>query len=144
MANWLDAVDELLQVFILVVCPLLLGPVVELVQPGAEQEDEVAEEIAREQEGGPGLRTIEPGVAIPQHGRTHLAHQQIGEERAWQQDGEEVHQADEELLGVKVHRFLRHCSAVMPCCLSLLIFVVCPQLLHYGLRFCQARVFGST
>jgi hypothetical protein len=72
-------------------------PVVDTVQPGAEQKDQVAEEIAREQEGGPGFRAIERGIAIPQYHRAHLAHQQVREQRSRQQDGEEVHQADEEL-----------------------------------------------
>lgn len=72
-------------------------PVVDTVQPGAEQKDQVAEEIAREQERGPGFRAIERGIAIPQYHRAHLAHQQVREQRTRQQDGEEVHQADEEL-----------------------------------------------
>lgn len=59
----------------------------------------MAEEIAREEEGGPGFCTGEPGITISQHDRTHLAHQQIGEQRVRQQDGEEIHQADEEFLG---------------------------------------------
>jgi hypothetical protein len=52
------------------------GPVVELIQPGAQQKDQMAEQIARKQEGGPGLRAVELGIAIPQHDRTHLAHKQ--------------------------------------------------------------------
>lgn len=66
----------------------------------------MAEEIAREQKRDPGLCAVELGIAIPQHGWPHLAHQQPGEQRARQQDGEEVHQADEEFLGVQVHFFL--------------------------------------
>ena len=69
-----------------------------------EKEDQVAEKVVREQEYGPGFRAGERGITIPQHGRAHLAHQQIGEQRSRQQDGEEVHQADEEFLGVEVHR----------------------------------------
>lgn len=65
----------------------------------------MAEEITREQEGGPGLRAGELGITIPQHDRAHLAHQQIGEQRARHQDGEEVHQADEELARNWFHTF---------------------------------------
>ena len=79
------------------------GPIVELIQPGTEQKDQVAKEIACEQEGGPGLRAIELVIAIPQHDRPHLPHQQPGEQRAWQQDGEEVHQANEEFLRLETH-----------------------------------------
>jgi hypothetical protein len=43
------------------------GPVVELVQPGAEQENQVAEEMAREQEGGPRFRTGELRITFPQY-----------------------------------------------------------------------------
>lgn len=42
-------------------------PVVELVQQGAERKDQVTEETAREQEGGPGFSAVEPGMAISQH-----------------------------------------------------------------------------
>jgi hypothetical protein len=47
-------------------------PVVDPVQPGAEQENQVAEEIACEKEGGPGFRSGELGITLPQHNRTHL------------------------------------------------------------------------
>lgn len=40
-------------------------PVVELVQPGAEEEDYVPEKIAREQAGSPGLRTAESVIPNP-------------------------------------------------------------------------------
>ena len=63
----------------------------------------MAEEIAGEQEDGPGLGAGELGLAIAQHDWPHLTHQEIGEHRARQQDGEEVHQADKEFLGVEVH-----------------------------------------
>ena len=46
------------------------GPVVELVQSGAEQKDQVAEEIALEQEGGPGLRAGDFDILIPQRNHT--------------------------------------------------------------------------
>jgi hypothetical protein len=35
--------------------------------------------------------------------QTHPTHQQTGEQRARQQDGEEVHQADEKFWGFKIH-----------------------------------------
>lgn len=40
------------------------GPIVELVQPGAEQKDQGAEEVAREQEGDPGFCAGEVGISI--------------------------------------------------------------------------------
>ncbi len=64
----------------------------------------MTEQIAGEQESGPGLRAIELGIAIPQYDRAHLAYHQPGEQRARQQDGEAIHQAAEEWLGVEVHR----------------------------------------
>ena len=45
------------------------------------------------------------GIAISPQDRPHLAHQQPGEHRARQQDDEELHQADEEFLGVEVYLF---------------------------------------
>lgn len=63
----------------------------------------MVKEIAREQEGGPGLRAGDRAIAIPQYCRAHLVHQQPGEQRARQQDGEKVHQADDEFLGAEVH-----------------------------------------
>lgn len=73
-------------------------PVVEVVHPRAEKEDQVAEEMAREEEGGPCLCADQLDIAIPQHDRANLAHQQAREQRARRQDGEEIHQADEEYL----------------------------------------------
>jgi hypothetical protein len=96
--------------------------VVGLIQPGAEPEDQMAEEIFREQEGGPGLCAGEHGISIPPAGLAHRAHQQIAEQRTRQQDGEELHQADEEFLEVEVHE---------SCALSF-IYVVCPLLPYYS------------
>ena len=59
----------------------------------AEQKDQVAEEVTREEESGPGFRAGELGIPIPMHDRAHLAHQKVGEQRARQHNGEEVHQA---------------------------------------------------
>lgn len=70
-----------------------------LIQPGAEQRDQVAEEIDGDEEGGIGFCAGELSKAISQHDWPHLTHQEIGEQSAWQQDGEDIHQADEELLG---------------------------------------------
>ena len=39
----------------------------------------MTEEIPREQEGGLGLCSSVRGIAIPQHERVYLGHQQIGE-----------------------------------------------------------------
>ncbi len=44
-------------------------PVVDAVQRRAEQEDQVAEEVAGEQENGPGFGAGERCIAIPQHNR---------------------------------------------------------------------------
>jgi hypothetical protein len=51
----------------------------------------------------PGLCSGEGDIAIPQHDRSLLAHQQIGEQCARQEDREEIHQADEDFLGLEVH-----------------------------------------
>jgi hypothetical protein len=51
------------------------------------------------------LQAIELGIAIPQHDQARLTHQQPGEQRTRQQDGEQTQQADEEFLGVRYSSF---------------------------------------
>lgn len=55
-----------------------INQAMDLIRPGDKQKDQVPQEIAREQESGPGLRTSELVVAIAQHDRAHLAHQEMG------------------------------------------------------------------
>lgn len=61
----------------------------------------MAEEIAREKEGGPGLCASELGVAIPSHYRAYLTREQMREQGARQQNGDEALQADEVFWGSK-------------------------------------------
>lgn len=51
------------------------GPDVELIQPGAEKEDQVAEEIACDQECGLGLLAIDRGKADSRNNQANLAHE---------------------------------------------------------------------
>ena len=82
---------------------VVLGLGVEPAQPGAEQEDQVRQEIAREQECGQRLGARERSIPTSQHDRTYLDLQQIREQRARQQDGKEIHQANEYFLWFEVH-----------------------------------------
>jgi hypothetical protein len=86
-------------------------PVVQdVIQPGAEKEDQVAEKVAGEQENGPGFGAVERGIAIPQHDRPHLAHQEPSEQRARQQDGEESIRPMKSFWGSKFMSAVRYLS----------------------------------
>nr|WP_281722006.1 hypothetical protein [Nitrosomonas nitrosa] len=53
-----------------------------------------------------------------------VVHQQPSEQHTRQQDGEEIHQADEEFLGVEIHLSPSLFSPIESCCLAVLIIVV--------------------
>ena len=85
----------------------------------------------------PGLCSGEGDIAIPQHDRAYLVHQQINNKCARQEDGEEIHQADENFLAVEVHGYPRNCSPVELRCLQECMLVVGALLLMHARRSCS-------
>lgn len=64
----------------------------------------MAEEVARESEGPQASVASSLTWRSPKHARQRRVHQQPSEQRAWQQDGEEIHQADEDRMRLEDYR----------------------------------------